>query len=38
LRFAIASSFAFGAAMMFAALLTCAALPARVPDEASHAD
>jgi EmrB/QacA subfamily drug resistance transporter len=36
LRFAIAASFAFGAAMMLAALLTCAALPARAPDEASH--
>jgi MFS family permease len=38
LRSAIASSFAFGAAMMLAALLTCAALPARVPDKASHDD
>jgi MFS family permease len=38
LRFAIASSFAFGAAMMLAALVTCAALPARVPGRASHDD
>lgn len=33
LRPAIAASFALGALMMFAALLTCAALPARTPVE-----